>query len=206
MLLTILDVVCILALTFMLSLCLPDRGQPSLHAISCGPYSLQVDVAVFKGAAASDPAGKPWWDGIDQNLSKLFMGPAGTITRLHFDCGDAHAWLGQVRHQGSVRNDLLGFSVRIQFGVLRIYKPSADSVAAWQGNLCPARSLWPRQGRCWGRPVTDVTSVGRVGRCGGLHCEASGRTRAPHQGSKAKVGEARAKPLPFPCMHHADPN
>ena len=57
---------------------------------------------MFKGAAASDPAGRPWWDGIDQNLSKLFMGPAGTITRLHFDCGEAHAWLGQVRRASRV--------------------------------------------------------------------------------------------------------
>jgi Cupin-like domain len=25
------------------------------------------------------------------------MGPAGTITRLHFDAGAAHGWLGQVQ-------------------------------------------------------------------------------------------------------------
>ena len=30
-----------------------------------------------------------------RTLSKMFVGPAGTVTRLHQDAGDAHAWLGQ---------------------------------------------------------------------------------------------------------------
>jgi chloride channel 7 len=29
-------------------------------------------------------------------LFKLFLGPAGTVTRLHADAGDAHGWLAQV--------------------------------------------------------------------------------------------------------------
>ena len=29
-------------------------------------------------------------------LLKLFLGPAGTVTRLHADAGDAHGWLAQV--------------------------------------------------------------------------------------------------------------
>jgi len=33
---------------------------------------------------------------VSTSLNKMFCGPKGTITRLHFDCGDAHAWLGQV--------------------------------------------------------------------------------------------------------------
>ena len=32
---------------------------------------------------------------VDASLSKVFAGPAGTVTRLHQDAGDAHAWLGQ---------------------------------------------------------------------------------------------------------------
>ena len=35
-------------------------------------------------------------DALDASLRKLFVGPAGTITRLHQDAGDAHGWLGQV--------------------------------------------------------------------------------------------------------------
>jgi chloride channel 7 len=33
---------------------------------------------------------------VSTSLNKMFCGPKGTITRLHFDCGDAHAWLGQI--------------------------------------------------------------------------------------------------------------
>ena len=29
------------------------------------------------------------------SLSKVFVGPCGTVTRLHQDCANAHAWLGQ---------------------------------------------------------------------------------------------------------------
>lgn len=31
------------------------------------------------------------------SLNKLFVGPAGTITRLHYDAKDAHGWLAQAR-------------------------------------------------------------------------------------------------------------
>lgn len=36
-------------------------------------------------------------ESLDTTLSKIFAGPAGTVTRLHQDAGDAHAWLGQAR-------------------------------------------------------------------------------------------------------------
>ncbi|KAK9818745.1 hypothetical protein WJX74_007555 [Apatococcus lobatus] len=39
----------------------------------------------------------PWWQGITTNLRKVFIGPAGSTTRLHFDAGQAHGWLGQVQ-------------------------------------------------------------------------------------------------------------
>jgi len=35
-------------------------------------------------------------DALDASLWKLFVGPTGTITRMHQDAGDAHGWLGQV--------------------------------------------------------------------------------------------------------------
>ena len=38
-----------------------------------------------------------WGPSISTSLSKLFMGPMGTATRLHYDAGDAHAWLGQIQ-------------------------------------------------------------------------------------------------------------
>ena len=34
---------------------------------------------------------------LDTTLSKIFAGPAGTVTRLHYDAGEAHAWLGQAQ-------------------------------------------------------------------------------------------------------------
>jgi len=38
-----------------------------------------------------------WSEAIDRKLAKLFIGPPGTITRLHYDAGDAHGWLGQLK-------------------------------------------------------------------------------------------------------------
>ena len=35
-------------------------------------------------------------DGLDAALGKMFVGPAGTVTRMHQDAGEAHAWLAQV--------------------------------------------------------------------------------------------------------------
>lgn len=33
---------------------------------------------------------------LERKLTKLFIGPPGCITRLHYDAGDAHGWLGQI--------------------------------------------------------------------------------------------------------------
>eukprot|EP00890_Picochlorum_soloecismus_P002011 jgi/Picsp_1/2810/NSC_01036-R1_protein len=38
-----------------------------------------------------------WSEAIDRKLAKLFIGPPGTTTRLHYDAGDAHGWLGQLK-------------------------------------------------------------------------------------------------------------
>ena len=37
-----------------------------------------------------------WCYAVDRKLTKLFIGPPGTVTRLHYDAGDAHGWLGQI--------------------------------------------------------------------------------------------------------------
>ena len=38
------------------------------------------------------------WDLSDHILClQIFVGPAGSTTRLHFDAGEAHGWLGQVK-------------------------------------------------------------------------------------------------------------
>ncbi|KAK3287579.1 hypothetical protein CYMTET_4928 [Cymbomonas tetramitiformis] len=55
----------------------------------------QVDKLVFK-AQSSDDGDAPWVSGMNMSLNKLFVGPPGTITRMHYDAGEAHAWLGQV--------------------------------------------------------------------------------------------------------------
>jgi hypothetical protein len=50
---------------------------------------------LFKARAPAPPGGE-WWRGVSGSLSKLFLGPAGTVTRLHYDAGDAHGWLAQL--------------------------------------------------------------------------------------------------------------
>jgi chloride channel 7 len=35
-------------------------------------------------------------DSVSKSLDKMFVGPRGALTRLHYDAGDAHGWLGQV--------------------------------------------------------------------------------------------------------------
>jgi chloride channel 7 len=47
-------------------------------------------------AAGRQGAGSSWCHQVDANLTKLFLGPPGTISRLHYDAGDAHGWLAQV--------------------------------------------------------------------------------------------------------------
>ena len=58
----------------------------------------QIDKAIAggggKGAGGEDGA---WVHNTDVLLNKVFMGPAGNITRLHFDAHRAHGWLAQVR-------------------------------------------------------------------------------------------------------------
>lgn len=45
------------------------------------------------GAINSDDS---WCYNVDANLTKLFIGPPGAMTRLHYDAGEAHGWLGQI--------------------------------------------------------------------------------------------------------------
>lgn len=81
---------------------------PALREAVPGPYftaevdhnerileSLSADV--LPGALPHQKDGTPWYDGIDSGMSKLFLGPTGALTRLHYDAGDAHGWLGQIQ-------------------------------------------------------------------------------------------------------------
>lgn len=43
--------------------------------------------AAAAAAVPSTAAASTWWQRLSLGLSKLFMGPAGTVTRLHFDAG-----------------------------------------------------------------------------------------------------------------------
>ena len=48
-------------------------------------------------AQANDPAPLPAWiAAVVTALTKLFLGPAGTVTRLHYDAGSAHGLLAQL--------------------------------------------------------------------------------------------------------------
>ena len=38
-----------------------------------------------------------WVHNTDVLLNKVFLGPAGNITRLHFDAHNAHGWLAQIK-------------------------------------------------------------------------------------------------------------
>jgi len=54
----------------------------------------QLDAQLFPASSAASSGGA-WWHGVGAALWKLFLGPAGTVTRLHVDAGDAHGWLAQ---------------------------------------------------------------------------------------------------------------
>jgi hypothetical protein len=62
----------------------------------------QIDEQIFRRArpegvqAPSDGAAVPWYANAVAAMSKFFLGPAGTVTRLHYDAVDAHGWLAQV--------------------------------------------------------------------------------------------------------------
>lgn len=52
-----------------------------------------LDEQLFAPPGGGDSA---WCRAVDANLSKVFIGPPGTVTRLHYDAGDAHGWLAQL--------------------------------------------------------------------------------------------------------------
>ena len=56
-----------------------------------------INTQLFGSSTAAGTAGDAWCRNVDINLTKLFMGPPGTITRLHYDAGDAHGWLAQIK-------------------------------------------------------------------------------------------------------------
>ena len=60
-------------------------------ALACSP---QLDACLFRGGSGG--GADCWWRGVRASLFKLFVGPPGTVTRLHYDAGDAHGWLAQL--------------------------------------------------------------------------------------------------------------
>ena len=82
----------------------------AMRAACPGPYFaegvdhnriIMKEVAQVMGGkvrASSDLGGAftDWADTSERALTKVFLGPRHTTTRLHFDAGGAHAWLGQV--------------------------------------------------------------------------------------------------------------
>ncbi|KDD76448.1 hypothetical protein H632_c222p0, partial [Helicosporidium sp. ATCC 50920] len=49
-----------------------------------------------RGESQKAEGSDPWWLRTSDALNKLFLGPPGTVTRLHYDAGEAHGWLAQV--------------------------------------------------------------------------------------------------------------
>jgi chloride channel 7 len=70
---------------------------PAPHFASGIDHTVQLLEAVDARLFGPQPAGEgsKWCAQVDANLTKVFMGPPGTVTRLHFDAGEAHGWLGQ---------------------------------------------------------------------------------------------------------------
>lgn len=58
-----------------------------------------MDAKLFASHNKQPPHGatSSWYHRVDANLTKLFIGPAGTVTRLHYDAGEAHGWLAQIK-------------------------------------------------------------------------------------------------------------
>lgn len=56
----------------------------------------ELDRALFGKVPLQAAKSTEWYKKASLSMSKVFAGPRGTITRLHFDSGDAHGWLAQV--------------------------------------------------------------------------------------------------------------
>ena len=61
---------------------------------TCSACVPQVDAQLLRGTGGA--SGGSWYRRMGASLFKLFLGPAGTVTRLHADAGDAHGWLAQL--------------------------------------------------------------------------------------------------------------
>eukprot|EP00873_Tetraselmis_striata_P023031 jgi/Tetstr1/443295/TSEL_000266.t1 len=56
----------------------------------------EMNTRIFGAISKGSGAGADWWSDMNRKLDKIFMGPAGTCTRLHYDAADAHGWLSQI--------------------------------------------------------------------------------------------------------------
>lgn len=61
--------------------------------------ALAIDTTLLGGGKSGTTTATPpaWVGSVLAALTKIFLGPAGTITRLHYDAGSAHGWLMQVQ-------------------------------------------------------------------------------------------------------------
>jgi len=78
-----------------------DCPLPSFSSVLDDTVALleAIDAKLFGGTSTNTSAiggqTSSWCNKVDANLTKLFVGPPGTVTRLHVDAGDAHGWLAQ---------------------------------------------------------------------------------------------------------------
>jgi len=56
----------------------------------------ELDRVLFGKVPQQAAKSAQWYANASLSMSKVFAGPRGTITRLHYDSGGAHGWLAQV--------------------------------------------------------------------------------------------------------------
>ena len=64
------------------------------------PYFVPDDIPCSMGCPVDIPcnvAAEEGHERLDRSFTKIFLGPAGTVTRLHNDTYYTHAWLSQIR-------------------------------------------------------------------------------------------------------------
>lgn len=88
----------------------PEKTPPNAPAAFPKPYfTSRIDATALIACEARRvvlgkllpgrnhvPAATAAAEALDLSLQKLFIGPCGTVTRMHQDAGEAHGWLGQV--------------------------------------------------------------------------------------------------------------
>ena len=80
----------------------PDQVIERLYDAFPRPYftsacdHTEMIVKTTLGHFLRDQSSSTTESSVSKSLDKMFISPQGAITRLHYDSGDAHGWLGQV--------------------------------------------------------------------------------------------------------------